>query len=216
MKKCLLLLSCVFAFVCSYGQEGSVMLYPNYENGVVYMKGNQIVRTPLNYDASKRQVMYQQDGENMILTNMQMVDSIKIGKDLFLPIRDRFYEVLDYQCGKLLVDWNLRNVNVGYKGAYGNVSQVRSQSVKLSMMEGMTSYATNDPNSRQEVYKVKNENQYIIVKNGHLYRFSNKKTLLKHFEKGKEDAEAIISKRHTDFSKAEDVINIVGELLPML
>ena len=192
------------------------MLYPDYQAGVVYMSGGQEVRVPLNYDATKRNIMYQQNGENMILTNPQMVDSMRIGKELFCRIENSFYEVVDFSTGKLLIDWNLRNINVGYKGAYGNVSQVRSQSVKLSLLEGMTSYTAQDPDSRQEVYKVKNNNKYLIVKNGHIYRFSNKKKFLTLFGTRLSEADAVIAKCKTDFTKAEDVIKIVGELLPML
>ena len=192
------------------------MLCNDYQAGVIYMKGNQKVRVPLNYDAGKRQVMYQQNGENMILTNPQMVDSMRIGKDLFCRVENAFYEVVDYPEGKLLIDWNLRNSNIGYKGAYGTVSQVRSQSVKLyTVMDGENLYSPETPDSHQEVYKVKNNNKYLIVKDNRILRFSNKKSLLKLTGDKSAEAEAAIAKCHTDFTKAEDVIKVVGCLMPM-
>lgn len=79
------------------------------------MNGNQEVRVPLNYDAGKHCVMYQQNGENMILMNTQSVDSMKIAQDLFCRIKNKFYQVISYPQGKLLIDWDLDKVNVGYK-----------------------------------------------------------------------------------------------------
>lgn len=216
MRKILTLASLALATVTVSAQSSSAMLYPEYQQGVIYMKGKQKVATLLNYDAGKRCVMYRQNGENMVLVNPQVVDSMKIGKDLFCRIEGNFYEVVSYPCGKLLVDWNLRNVNVGYKGAFGTVSQVRSQSVKLSVINSSYAPYNNVPESRAEIYKVKNNNKYLIVKDDRMLRFSNKKSLLKHFGSKLAEAEAIISKHHPDFTKAEDVMNIIGLLLPLL
>ena len=104
-----------------FAQGKSVMLYPDYQKGIIYMNGNQKITVPVNYDAGKHCIMYQQNGEDMILTNTQSVDSMKIGNDDFCRIRNKFYQVISYPEGKLLIDWNLNKVNVGYKGAYGTV-----------------------------------------------------------------------------------------------
>ena len=151
MKAILSLFVMLSVSLACHAQGNSILLYPEYQKGIIYMNGNQQVRVSLNYDAAKHCVMYQQNGENMILMNTQLVDSMRIGKDLFCRVKNKFYEVIGYPQGKLLIDWDLDKVNVGYKGAYGTVSQARSQSINLSLLEGQE-YSANKPDSHQEVF----------------------------------------------------------------
>lgn len=198
-----------------FAQGKSVMLYPDYQKGIIYMNGNQKITVPVNYDAGKHCIMYQQNGEDMILTNTQSVDSMKIGNDDFCRIRNKFYQVISYPEGKLLIDWNLNKVNVGYKGAYGTVSQARSQSINLSLMEGQE-YSASKPDSQQDVYKTRNNNKYLLLKNGKLNAFSNKKSLLKLFTSKQKEVEDIIKMHNTDFTKAEDIITLAADVFPLL
>ena len=73
MKTRFFLLFLSFLSLASYAQNKTVLLYPEYQKGTIYMNGNQEVRVPLNYDAGKHCVMYQQNGENMILMNVLFV-----------------------------------------------------------------------------------------------------------------------------------------------
>lgn len=43
-----------------FAQGKSVMLYPDYQKGIIYMNGNQKITVPVNYDAGKHCIMYQQ------------------------------------------------------------------------------------------------------------------------------------------------------------
>ena len=104
MKTIFFLLFLSFLSLASYAQNKTVLLYPEYQKGTIYMNGNQEVRVPLNYDAGKHCVMYQQNGENMILMNVQSVDSIKIAQDLFCRIKNKFYQVISYPQKKLLIN----------------------------------------------------------------------------------------------------------------
>ncbi len=203
-----------FLSQASFAQGSAVLLYPEYQKGTIFMAGKQQVRVQLNYDAANHCVMYQQNGENMILTNPEAVDSMKIGNNLFCRVKDKFYEVVSYPQGRLLIDWDLDKVNVGYKGAFGTVSQAHSQSVKLSLLEGQEQ-TNNSPDSNQDVYKVKNHNKYQLVKGDKLKSFSSKKSLLKLFPGKTEEVETIIKNRQTDFAKADDIIQLIGDLLPL-
>ena len=114
-----------------------------------------------------------------------------------------------------MIDWNLNKVNVGYKGAYGTVSQARSQSINLSLMEGQE-YSASKPDSQQDVYKTRNNNKYLLLKNGKLNAFSNKKSLLKQFTSKQKEVEDIIKMHNTDFTKAEDIITLAADVFPLL
>lgn len=42
------------------------MLFPEYQQGVIILKGNKKVNVPVNYDATKHLMMYKQGDDNMI------------------------------------------------------------------------------------------------------------------------------------------------------
>lgn len=208
-------LSLLFFSLPSSAQT-SVMLYPDYQAGVVYMTGGMQVRTPLNYDAGKHCVMYRQNGEDMVLLNIQQIDSLHIGQHHFCRVKNKFYEVVGLQGGNLLIDWQLTKTNVGYKGAFGNVSQVRSQSVNLSLMSQIGAFENNDIDNNQEVYKQKNKNKYMLLKGDRLESFANKKQLLKLFPNKETEVENLIKEHATDFTKTEDIIKLAADLIPLL
>ena len=209
----LLLMLCL-SVACSAQQRTSILLYPEYQNGVIYLNTRQQVRVPINYDAGKHCVLYRQNGYDMELVNTQSVDSIKIGNDLFCRVKNKFYQVINYSKAKLLIDWDLDRVHIGYKGAFGNVTQVRAQSVNLSLVEGHE-FSENKLERDEDVFKTRNHNKYMLLINGELKVFSNKKTLLKAFPTKSEAIEKIIKEEKTDFTTANDIIKLVYKILAL-
>lgn len=214
-RKIFATLALILTAAVSQAQEQRALLYPDYLAGTVYLKGRREVKAPLNYDAANHCAMYEQDGKEMILTNPLTVDSMKIGNDLFVQIEGKLLEVVNYPQGKLLIDWDIRSINVGYKGAYGTVTQTRPQGANMALMEGFEDVVSK-PQSRQEVFRTKNSNKYILLKDGKTLRFNNKKSLMKRLGDKSGQAEAVMERLHTDFTKTEDVTTLMAELLPLL
>lgn len=208
MKKILpllfLLLSCEI-----YSQ--AIMLFPEYEQGTVTLRNNQRVNVKLNYDATNRQMMYQQDGKNMILTNIESVANVRIGARLFQPLEGRFCEIVTISKKVLLIDWWIDNVHVGYKGAYGQVSQVRSHSVQLYSISGHSHEVANTV-SDMDVYKQKNRNVYYFYEKTKQKKFKDKKSLLKLYPRHKDEITQWIEEFNTDFAKTEDIFKLMEKV----
>ena len=83
----------ILFFLPFFAFAQSAMLFPEYQQGVIILKGNKKVNVPVNYDATKHLMMYKQGDDNMILGNIQSVDSVLIGKHRFIPIKNRFYQL---------------------------------------------------------------------------------------------------------------------------
>lgn len=196
------------------GQSEAVMLFSDFQNGTVYLR-NQKINVPLNYDAGKHCMLYLQNGQNMILTNIQSVDSIHIGKHRFTRIKNRFYELVSYHRGVLLIDWTLEKVHVGYRGAYGQVSQIKTHSVNLSLITGHDYDASANMVTSTDVYKQKNRNIYCILQNEKVRKFKDKRTLLKLFPEYNEEILALIKKQGTDFTKVDDIIVLMEEVFKL-
>lgn len=208
MKKNLLLL---FLFVPLQVFSQAVMLFPEYEQGTVFLRNNQRVNVKLNYDATNRQMMYQDGDKNMILTNIESVANIRIGERRFQPHKDGFCEVVSIGKRILLIDWWIENVHVGYKGAYGQVSQVRSHSVQLYSISGHSHEVANTV-SDMDVYRQKNRNVYYFYEENKQKKFKDKKSLLKIFPDYKEEITKWIDELNTDFTRTEDVLELMTKI----
>lgn len=192
----------------------SVMLFPEYEQGTVFLRNNQRVNVKLNYDATNRQLMYLDGDKEMILENVHSVANVLIGNRKFQPLENAFCEIVELGGKVLLIDWNLENVHIGYRGAYGQVSQVRSHSVQLYSISGHSHEVANTV-SDMDVYKQKNRNVYYFYEKNKQKKFKDKKTLLKLFPKHQDQIEQWIDELNTDFSKTEDVLKLMEKVFAL-
>lgn len=191
----------------------SAMLFPEYQQGTILLRGNKKVNVPINYDATKHLMMYKQGEDFMILENIQSVDSILIGKHCFIPIKSRFYEVIPINSNYLLVDWNIAMTNIGYRGAYGQVTHSKVHSYNVSAMTHDVYHTEARPNESLEVYRRSNKNTYYIFRDRKMLKFKDKKTLLKLFPERKEEIEKLLKEEKTMFKNVEDVVELMKQIL---
>lgn len=191
----------------------SAMLFPEYQQGTILLRGNKKVNVPINYDATKHLMMYKQGEDFMILENIQSVDSILIGKHRFIPIKSRFYEVIPINSNYLLVDWNIAMTNIGYRGAYGQVTHSKVHSYNVSAMTHDVYHTEARPNESLEVYRRSNKNTYYIFRDRKILKFKDKKTLLKLFPERKEEIEKLLKEEKTMFKNVEDVVELMKQIL---
>ena len=156
---------------------------------------------------------YKQGDDEMILGNIHTVDSVLIDKHRFIPIKNRFYEVIPVNSEFLLVDWNISMTNIGYKGAYGQVTHSKVHSYNISAMTHDIYHTEARPTSSLEVYRRSNNNTYYIIQNQKLQKFKDKKSLLKLFPERKEEIENLIKEKKTMFKNVEDVVELMKRIL---
>lgn len=205
--------SLILLFIPLFGLAQSAMLFPDYQQGTILLKGNKKVNVTLNYDATKHQIMYRQGDDIMILENIQSVDSILIGKHRFIPVKNRFYEVIPVNSEYLLVDWHIAMTNIGYRGAYGQVTHSKVYNYNMSAMTHDVYHTEARPNTSLEVYRRSNQNTYYIFRNGKLMKFKDKKSLLKLFPERRQEIETLLKEEKTMFKSVEDVVELMQRIL---
>lgn len=211
MKNFITLILLVFPLM---GFSQSAMLFPDYIPATIILKGNKRVNVPVNYNATKHLMMYKQGDDDMILGNIQTVDSVLVGKHRFIPIKNRFFEVIPVKSEFLLVDWNVSMTNIGYKGAYGQVTHSKVHNYNVSAMTHDIYHTEAKPNtSSLEVYRRSNRNTYYILRNQKLQKFKDKKSLLKLFPERTEEIEGILKDKKTMFTNVEDVVDLMKQIL---
>lgn len=195
------------------GHAQSAMLFSDYKPGVIILKGNKKVNVPVNYDATKHLMMYKQGDDDMILGNIQSVDSIIVDKHRFIPVKNRFYEVIPVNSDFILVDWNISMTNIGYRGAYGQVTHSKVHNYNVSAMTHGIYHTEAKPDTSLEVYRRNNKNTYYIIQDKKMKSFRDKKSLLKLFPERKEEIEIILKEEKTMFKSVEDVVNLMKRIL---
>ena len=86
----------------------------------------------LNYDASSHEMLFKQNGTELILVNEDQIDTVYIGNRTFVPTGNRFSEVISLENGVVFIDWLLKNAYRGYKGAYGQISQAKVEVINTA------------------------------------------------------------------------------------
>lgn len=204
----------ILLFSPLWGFSQSALLFPDYQKGTVLLKGNKKIDVPLNYDATKHQMLYKQNEEDMILVNLQSVDSVLIGKHRFIPVKSRFYEVIPVKSEVLLVDWTISMTNIGYRGAYGQVTHSKVHNYNMSAMTHDIYHTEAKPNtSSLEVYRRSNQNTYYIIRNNKLMKFKDRKSLIKLFPEREEEIRQILKEEKTMFKNVEDVVELMNRIL---
>lgn len=174
-----------------------IFLFDEFVPGRVLMRNGAHIDIPLNYDASNNHMLYLQDGKQIILLNTQEIDTIYIDNRKFIPINRAFLEICKLPNGLLSINWQLREVFKGYRGAYGQIIQSHVESVNTNAFQPGTSYEL----QRADVTVCKNKNQYWVMIGGRPHKFTNKKTLFRLFLAHKKELESYWNLHNCSFDK---------------
>lgn len=193
-------------------QKTTQFLFLDFIQGTVVMKNGAKTTVPLNYDGSNRKMMFKQGDDLLILTNTESIDTIYIGKRKFFPVGNHFFlERISGEHGTVYINWSLQSKYQGQKGAYGQVSQAANvESIN-------TSYWTNGNynNESPDVYKLRNNNEYWLERNGKFVKCRNTKTLLRLFPQQEVYIKEYITRNKISFDNVERVLILLDYCLSL-
>lgn len=191
-------------------QKKRQMLFENYGKGIVLMKNKSKTPAELNYDGGNQVMMFKNGEEEMILTNIPQVDTVYISGSKFIPTgsKESFYELIQIPNGLIGINWLLKNASQGYKNAFGVTQQAKVETLNTSQLNNGIY-----ENQYTEVYKLANQNEYCIIREGKPLKFKNKKTLLKLFPNKQTQIEEFVKLQKTDMNNPKDVIALVNYCL---
>lgn len=193
----------------SYAQQKRIMLFEDYTQGTVLMKNKSRTTTLLNYDAANRLMMYRQNDEEMILSNNRQVDTIYISSRKFIPIGPVYLEAVSVQNGIIYINWLLKNINRGKKGAYGMPALGKVETVNTREFRGGGTY----DNEYLDIYQLVNSNEYWLLNSDKPVKCKNLKGLIKLFPEREAQIKDFVKKEKLDFTKAKDAIQVINYCL---
>jgi hypothetical protein len=206
-----ILFATIFAIpIVMFPQKKRVMLFEEYTSGTVLMNNKTKIRTPLNYDASNKAMMFIHGEDEMILTDNEKIDTVYIGTHKFIYAKDTYLEYVQRKHGNIYIDWSLKDVIRGSEGVYGQVTQSRVESINKRYWE-----QGKDLNQSSDVHALSNENKYQFLLNGEIVTCKSKKELLNLFKDKKEEINNFINKHSLNFRDASDALTIIDYCLSL-
>lgn len=187
-----------------WAQKRRLMLFDKYTKGTVLMKNRAKTNAELNFDAANNNMMFKQNGEEMILTGVNQIDTVYIGDRKFIPIKKIYLEAIPTKHGDICVYWNLKNVYKGKKGAFGMTTQAKVESINTAEFQ----YGVYEK-QYVDVYELSNNNEYYLFKDEKPVVVKDERSLLKQFPAQQKKIKDYIKEQKIDFAKVDEVIKLL-------
>jgi len=185
----------------------SPVLFGDFTEGSVLQKNKVVSKVPLNYDCINQEMHFIQGGEQMILDNLDGIESVTVGDRRFIPHGDHFLEVIAFSDYTLYVDWKTKIASKGKKGAMGLVTHGGTiTDADLSQMK----YGAPDLKDTN-LYDIIPQNTYYLSVGGEkMKKFSTLKAFCKFYPQEKEAGiREFASAEKIDMQKPEHIYKLV-------
>ena len=207
MTKKTILLSILWVFcILASAQETNGYYFKEFTNGQVLLKNKQFARGKFNYDFVNHQMHFLNGNTDMIVENLQDIDTIIIDKTRFIPCEGRFMEVMKGKNSVVLIE---KEVNTREEGKVGAMGVATHGSVQAIDVNARFQRVNGENNTNLTIYKDEIKNIYFIYVKREWKSFRNQVTFLKLFpKKQQEGIKEIIKETEVDFTNPEDVLKL--------
>ena len=163
MTKKTFLLTAFLAFgLLVSAQESNGYYFKDFTPGRVILKNKQFARGKFNYDFVNRQMHFLNGKTDMIVENLEDIDTVIIDKTRFIPLEGRFLEVMKGKKSVVLIEKEVKTRERGKEGAMGLATQGSVQAIDVN---ARFQRVNGDNNMDLTIYKEEIENVYFIFLN---------------------------------------------------
>ncbi len=208
MKK-LIFLFCVFFPVLIHAQlYQNEYLLENFTVSVATMKQGLPIRDSFNYNYAKQEMHFmEEDGNILKLQSINDIDTLYLGGHKMIPYAGRFLDVIHITPQyKLLLDYKIKQINKGKKGAMGTTTQGTVETIDFSKSGIAHKQMTMQDNA---VYDYKDETSYLFERNGKMQRIRDAKSFIKLFPEKKEKIDSYIKEQKISFKDTDAIISLI-------
>ena len=193
-----------------FAQKTNGYYFKEFIPGKVILKNKQFARGKFNYDFKNKQMHFLNGNTDMIVENLQDIDTIIIDKTRFIPYEGRFVEVMKEGKTVLLIE---KEVNTRERGKVGAMGMATHGSVQAIDVNARFQRVNGENNMDLTIYNNEIKNIYYIFIKKNWKSFRNQATFLKLFpKKQQESIKETIKKLDVDFNNPEDILRLWGEI----
>ena len=198
-------------------QFSRIFLFDEFAKAQIKFRNRTQAIVSLNYDVANKKMLYTQGDDLMEVTNIQTVDTIFVKGHKFIPVANVFYEVVPLKNGIVYIDWLIKDVNIGSKGALGAVTQGSVHNLQMSNL-GLNAVEMYTPYKQQELgstdlYQRKSDNTYFIRKKNKFVKLKTLKQLKKASPDNKDKIDALAKENKIDMKETRDALLVINYCL---
>ena len=194
-----------------FAQKTNGYYFKEFIPGKVILKNKQFARGKFNYDFKNKQMHFLNGNTDMIVENLQDIDTIIIDKTRFIPYEGHFVEVMKEGKTVLLIE---KEVNTRERGKVGAMGMATHGSVQAIDVNARFQRVNGENNMDLTIYKDEIKNIYYILIKKNWKSFRNQATFLKLFpKKQQESIKETIMKLDVDFDNPEDVLKLWNTII---
>ena len=204
-KKTFLLTAFLILSVTVSAQDtGKGYYFDDFTPGRVILKNKQFARGKFNYDFVNHQMHFLNGTTDMIVENLEDIDTVIIDKTCFIPHEGRFLEVMKGKHAVMLLEKEVTIREHGKEGAMGLTTRGSVQAIDVN---ARFQRVNGENNTDLTVYKDEIKNSYLILVKKKWKSFRNQVTFLKLFsKKQQEQLKELIKAENVDFDQPEEVL----------
>lgn len=182
-------------------------LFPSFGDGVVFMKDDKPFSAMLNYNLLEQRMVTELNGTYRYSKDPALIDSVLIGDRVFIPVEDKFYELISRGMFTFLVQHRATLIEAGHDVGYGVKSQstgpTQYKRFEMNRYWGDVAYMDLPPES-----EVQNAPVFWVKRDEVLEKFNNGRQLLKLFPEFKQPLQGFLDREKINFKSPEDVTRL--------
>ena len=210
MLKYLFILTVAFLGTRVHAQKVHIYHYvfDTFQKGKVKVKTGVTSEQTINYNILTNEMIYDDGGKFMAIGNAADVDTVFINDRKFVPVANKFYEVLTNTAAPLMMEFTATIEQPGASVGYGNASAATNATSINTLVQSGDVYGLKLPDD----FKVTPGYVFYILKDGNYQKFSSAKQLANIFPDKKQMINDLLKKNKTKFSRREDLIALLEQI----
>ena len=194
--------------VCQTTSDGSMPQYyfQNFTPGQAKLKGGQVQTPMLNYNTVTEKMVFTRDGKYYDISNPEMIDTVIVMGNRFVPVGRLFYEVLLTGPVALFIQHKGELLSAGKQVGYGGTSQLAS-SVYVTSVE-LSGGRYNLPLPAEFIVKV--TPVYWIRRNNEMSSFLTEKQFINLYPERTKEIKAFIKDNRIKIENREHLKKLVN------
>jgi len=185
----------------------SQYLYPEFSQSIVKLKNGQSKKTIMNYNTFTEKMVFEQDNKLMDLIGVELIDTVFMQKNKFVPVGEIFHEVVLTGPISLYIQHKGNIMPAGKPGAYGGTSMTSSTQSYSGISSGTGNYYNLKLPSD---VAVKVDPIYWVKKDNDMFSFITKKQFLKIFPDKSVEIKQYIKKNRIKFYNRDHLIQLIN------
>ena len=113
-------------------QQPAGYFFKEFTSGKVLLKNKQFAKGKFNYDCINKEMHFLNESTDMVIENLEDIDTVVIDIHRFIPFEGHFMEVMTDQHTTLFIDWKVKPKDIGKKGAMGTVTHGSVQAIDVN------------------------------------------------------------------------------------